>query len=121
MVCQKIGARGVADPRTPNPTQRGDAVRAESNLSNSRKKSSASVPDSHRPSNRTDVDLSPPAGELPTEIVDAILEIGNQRRQILLRMNKGVLAKDRDAVFECAAELVGLDSETPKVEGWGKR
>jgi hypothetical protein len=92
-------------------------VRAGPNLSNSRKKSSTSVTDSHYPSPGADADLSQPPGELPTDVVDAILEIGNQRRQILLRMKRAVLAEDREAVFQCAAELVGLHSETPKVEG----
>ncbi|MBZ5700239.1 MAG: hypothetical protein LAN84_00170 [Acidobacteriia bacterium] len=44
----------------------------------------------------------------PSELVDAVLEIGNQRRQILLKMREAVKKKDLQTVFECAEELVGL-------------
>jgi hypothetical protein len=93
-----------------------NAVRTGPNLSNSRKKSSTSVSDSRQPSERADADLSMPAADRASDIVDAIIEIGTQRRQILLKMKAAVLANDKDAVFNCAAELVGLHNETPKAE-----
>lgn len=53
----------------------------------------------------------------PSSIVDAIIEIGNQRRAILLQMQEAVQAKDLEKVFECAEQLVGLkERERAKVD-----
>jgi hypothetical protein len=48
-------------------------------------------------------------------IVDAIIEIGNQRRQILMQMKEAVSKKDLGTVFQCAEKLVGLN-ERERVE-----
>ncbi len=52
----------------------------------------------------------------PSNIVDAIIEIGNQRRQILVRMKEAVGAEDLETVFACAKQLVGLNERQAKVD-----
>jgi hypothetical protein len=39
--------------------------------------------------------------------VDAIIELGNQRRQILVRMKEAVEQNDLETVLQCAKQLVG--------------
>jgi len=42
------------------------------------------------------------------------MKIGEERQQILLKMKEAVEKGDRDAVFQCAEELVGWDRELKK-------
>lgn len=44
----------------------------------------------------------------PSDVIDTIINLGNRRRQILLRMREAVLAENLAAVFKCAQQLVGL-------------
>lgn len=43
-----------------------------------------------------------------SQLLDAVIEIGNRRRLLLVKMKEAVRKRDRDAVFQCAEELVGL-------------
>lgn len=43
-----------------------------------------------------------------SHLLDAVIEIGNRRRLLLVKMKEAVRKRDRDAVFQCAEELVGL-------------
>jgi hypothetical protein len=53
----------------------------------------------------------------PSNIVDAIIAIGTQRRQILVRMKEAVRTKDLETVLVCAEQLVGLnEGERAKVD-----
>jgi hypothetical protein len=42
-----------------------------------------------------------------SSLLDAVLEIGNRRRLLLVKMKEAVQKRDREAVFHCAEELVG--------------
>jgi hypothetical protein len=64
------------------------------------------LPDSSTESNEIDksgIQIEPTRG-----LVDVIIEIGRQRQAIFLKMKDAVEKGDRDGVFRCAEELVGL-------------
>jgi len=54
----------------------------------------------------------------PSDLLDAVIELGNRRQRILLKMREAVEKKDLEAVFECAEELTGLRDVAP-VKGPG--
>ncbi len=52
-------------------------------------------------------------------LLDAVIEIGNRRRLVLVKMKEAVQKRDLDAVFHCAEELLelvepGTESETSR-------
>jgi hypothetical protein len=49
----------------------------------------------------------------PSDLVDAVIELGNRRQRILLKMRDAVQKKDLETVFECAEQLVGLRDLAP--------
>lgn len=44
-------------------------------------------------------------------LVDALLDVAYKRQRMMDQLREAVRRKDRDAVFECAAALVGLMEE----------
>jgi hypothetical protein len=75
-------------------------VQADSNLSISRKKSSTQVPIS-----RVSVNDG---------VIDAVIEIGRQRAEILEAMKEALVRGDEVEALERARELTGLPSRAPK-------
>ena len=58
-------------------------------------------------------DCSPKSNE-SSYLLDAVLEIGDRRRRVLVKMKEAVQKSDRDAVLHCAKELLEI-SETGTV------
>jgi hypothetical protein len=57
---------------------------------------------------RPNLPQDPAKSNEASHLLDAVIEIGNRRRLLLLKMKEAVRKRDRDAVFQCAEELVGL-------------
>jgi hypothetical protein len=47
----------------------------------------------------------------PGPVVDALLEVAYKQQRMMDQLRDAVKSKDRDAVFEAAARLVGLMEE----------
>ena len=45
-------------------------------------------------------------------LLDALLEVAYKQQRMMDQLRDAVKSKDRDAVFECAARLVGLEESS---------
>ena len=50
-------------------------------------------------------------------LLDALLEVAYKQQRMMDQLREAVLSKDRDAVFECAKRLVGLEEGSSEGPG----